>query len=329
MNRDAEKVKILICGLGSIGRRHLKLLRKYPDVHVSAYRTGKGALVDSIEGVDEYSSLSSALNSQPDAAIISNPTALHISTALKIAQAGVPIFIEKPVSNNLDNIEELKRLCNEQQISVLIGGYLPYHPAVALIEDLLQSQRLGHPIYMRSQFGSYLPNWHPWEDYRESYSSRRDLGGGVVLTSIHEISFALALFGPVMNIQASEIPLGTLKMDVEQGVEIILSHQTKVVSSIHLNYFQKPNNRYCEIICSDGTIFWDFWKPEVVVKMAAEQEIIDLEKTPEDLIHQCYQEQTDHFLKVLSGSAQPKISLEKGIEDLKTALAILKKIKRF
>jgi len=304
----------------------MKLLKTYPDVDICAYRTGKGSLTDPVEGITEYFSLSSALQSKPDAVIISNPTSLHIPTALKVAQAGFPMLIEKPVSHNMKEVEKLRNLCDENDIPVLIGGYLPYHPAVILLTDMLNKGRLGTPICMRSHFGSYLPNWHPWEDYRNSYSCRIDLGGGVVLTSIHEISFALSLFGSAIDIKATNIPLGTLNTDIEQGVEILISHQSKVVSSIHLDFFQKPDSRYCEIICSEGTFYWDFWKPEIVIKSADVIETITLKKTPKDLILECYERQTEHFLNMITKGVEPKTPLVKGITDLKVALAILEQI---
>jgi len=230
---------------------------------------------------------------------------------------GIPIFIEKPISNNDVKSNELLKVCKKNSIKVLIGNNLIFHPAILKIKQLLSTNVIGHTICSRAMFGTYLPGWHPWEDYKLSYASKKEMGGGVTLTSIHELNYITYLFGDVKKIMAMEIDKNVLGIEVEEGVEILIKHTNNIVSNIHLNFFQKPNHRYCEIIGTEGTIIWDFWKPEIQVKKANTTEIINIGINAQDLLNISYQEQMKHFVQIVIGKVESKVDLIKGLKDYK------------
>jgi predicted dehydrogenase len=323
-------MNILVCGIGSIGKRHINILKSIdPNIDIWAYRTNKSTIVENIPITGSFYNLDEALSKLPDAVLITNPTSLHITTALKVAQKGIPMFIEKPLSHNLDDIELLKNLVDYNNIPVLIGTNLIYHEAIQQLERLIKINYFGNVVSSRAQFGTYMPGWHPWEDYKKSYTSIPELGGGVILTSIHEISHAVYLFGKVKEVAAMEVCMDILDIPVEQCVEILLKHDNNIVSNIHLNFIQKPYRRILEVIGTQGTFLWDFMKPEIEIKFADKVEIMPLSKNgPIELLNESYTLQMEHFLEIVRHDATPKVSLEKGICDLKIALEILRKIKR-
>jgi len=174
-------MKFLIAGLGSIGRRHLRNLIALGENDVLLYRTHSSTLPDKDLGnFPVESSLDAALTQKPTAVIVSNPTSLHLDIAIPAAEAGCHLFLEKPISHSLHRVPEFKYLVEQQKVQVFTGFQFRFHPGLIAIKRLLSEGVIGQPLSVRAHWGEYLPNWHPWEDYRHSYSARPDLGGGML-----------------------------------------------------------------------------------------------------------------------------------------------------
>src|SRR3990172_1034433 len=133
---------------------------------------------------------------------VTNPISMHIDTAIEAAKAGCNIFIEKPLSQNEQRVEELQQLVTEKGINCMVGYQLRYHPAYQHIKSMLQSRAIGKLVSADLHFGEWLPGMHPYEDYRESHAARSDQGGGVILCLSHEIDIAHWLFGKPEKIYA-------------------------------------------------------------------------------------------------------------------------------
>ena len=177
-------MRFLICGLGSIGQRHLRNLRALGQQDIVLWRTGLGTLpADDLEGIPVEPDLMTALERwQPDAAVVANPSALHVEAAVPAARAGCHIFIEKPVSDRLEGLEDLRAALAVGGGEVLVGFQYRFDPGLIRARELLHGGTIGRPLSARAHWGEYLPDWHPWEDYRRSYAARADLGGGAALT---------------------------------------------------------------------------------------------------------------------------------------------------
>ena len=122
---------------------------------------------------------------------------------------------------------------------------------------LLQAQAIGRPLAVHAHWGEYLPNWHPWEDYRQSYSARADLGGGVVVTLSHPLDYLRWLLGDVLSVSAQVGTVGDLGIDVEDLADINLRFASGCFGNVHLNYLQQPPIHRMQIVCTGGTLDWD------------------------------------------------------------------------
>ena len=182
---------ILICGLGSIGRRHLRHFRQIGVSRIDAFRSGKATLSDENQPSPDrsFTSLEMAIAEKPQAAIITNPTSLHLETALTLVKAGISVLVEKPLSHNLEGCEEMLAVAESTGAKVGVACNLRFHPLLKRLKTLITENKLGKVINASAHFGAYLPDWHPWEDYKEGYAGRRDLGGGAALTHIHELDY--------------------------------------------------------------------------------------------------------------------------------------------
>jgi predicted dehydrogenase len=320
-------MKILIVGLGSIGRRHLKHLVALGQKDIILLRSHKSTLPDDeLAGYSVETDLQSALNHKPDAVIVSNPTSLHMEIAIPAVKAGCHIFLEKPISDTLRSIEALEKAIAVHKTKVVVGFQFRYHPALNKIKELLENQAIGRPISFRVHWGEYLPNWHPWEDYKNSYAARKELGGGVVLTLTHPLDYMRMLLGDVAELWSFIGNYGKLEIDVEDAAEIGLKFENNVFGTVHINYNQQPPKHQIEFVCTEGTIRWDNEENFVNTYDARTKQWVQ-HPNPSDFDRDwLFKKQMEHFIDVVNNDKSPKCTLEDGKQAVLLALKALDKV---
>jgi predicted dehydrogenase len=317
-------LRLIVCGLGSIGQRHVRNLITLGERDVILYRTGKSTLSDQ-EFTDLHveRDLNAALERwRPDAVVVSNPTSLHLDVAIPAAEAGCHLLIEKPLSHSLDGMDQLRAALERGGGKILVGFQFRFHPGLQAVKKLLDSDSIGRPISVRAHWGEYLPDWHPWEDYRLGYSARADLGGGVVLTLCHPFDYLGWFFGEVLAVKAIVGSMSDLGLEVEDTAEILLTFENGPLASIHLDYNQRPASHWLEIIGVKGTIHWD--NADGSVHWWSNDKIGWQELTvPDDFERNTlFLNEMRHFLNIIAGKEEPICTLEDGIRALEIAVAV-------
>ena len=166
------------------------------------------------------------------------------------------MFIEKPLSHNIDEVHELIKEVEKRNLVAFMAYNLRFHPMMDKIKIWLERKIIGKLLNVNISLTSRMTDWHPWEDYRKSYVSRKDLGGGVVLSQSHELDYLYYLFGMPEWVFAEGGNSGILDIDVEDTVTSILKFKD-VCASLHINYVSKIQKRTLEITGEKGTILWD------------------------------------------------------------------------
>lgn len=331
-------MKILIVGLGGIGQRHLRNLRTLlgDDVDILAYRVRKLSQVitptlqvDADRDVERdyhlrvFGDLDLALREKPDIAFICNPSSLHVPVALACVRAGCDLFIEKPLSDGLAGLPELQTLVEKHARIVMVGYQLRFHPCLLRMQEIVRSGVLGNLLAVRAAVGEYLPGWHGYEDYRQMYAARADLGGGVILSQIHEFDYLYSLFGKAKDLFSIGGHWSDLEIDVEDVASTLMECEFGERSlPIHLqqDYLQRPPQRQCEVIGDAGKAILDFHTLSVTL-YGAEGNVADrLTCDPFDR-NQLFIDELEHFLECVKTRSKPVVDLAEGIWSLKLALA--------
>lgn len=307
-------MRFLIAGFGSIGSRHFSNLLELGQRDIIFYRTHKSTLDD--EELADFTvevDLNKALAHNPDAVIVSNPTAFHLDVAIPAARAGCDILLEKPVSHNMERVEEFRRVADSNHCRVLVGFQFRFHPGLMKIKDLLSNGRIGQPLSVRAHWGEYLPNWHPWEDYRQGYSARADLGGGVILTLSHPFDYLRWLLGEVSALWAFMESSSALEVNVEDTAEIGLRFKNECIGSVHLNYTQRPPSHWLEIIGTQGTIHWEFEKGDVDI-FNVKENVWEKHSVPSNFHRNVlFLDELKHFIRVVRRETEAICNLDDGI----------------
>ena len=331
-------MKFLFAGLGSIGQRHLRNLRTLMggDCEVLAYRARgrdqvltdrmqleSGTSLASKYGVQEFTDLGDALSQEPDVAFITNPTRFHIPVAIEAARAGCHLFIEKPLSDSESGLTELQDTVASAGLVAMVGFQFRFDPCLLQIKAWLEQGRAGHPVAAGFEIGEYLPNWHPYEDYRESYASRKELGGGAITTQTHELDCALWLFGMPSRVFALGGHLSNLEVDVEDTASMVLGFPTargELPVQIHLDYLRWPPVKECTIVGDEGQMSWEYHGSRATLTDRATGEI-ETKEYPNIQRNQLFLDELNHFLACVRGEATPMVGLEDGAKSLRMALA--------
>jgi len=315
----------LIVGLGSIGRVHLRNLVALGRRNLILCHSGKSTLPESeLNGFVVVRSLEQALSSRPLAALITNPTALHVPTATLAAQAGCHLFLEKPVSHTEEGVVALLHQVEQQRLCAQVGFQFRFHPALQQIKMWLTNEAIGRVISAHVHWGEYLPDWHPWEDYRRSYSALAALGGGVISTLCHPFDYLRWLLGEVKSVMALSHCSGSLEIEVEDVAEIMLRFTSGVIGSIHLDYLQRPHRHTLEIIGERGTINWNYASATAICEQAdSGQRLVFTPPEGFERNHMFISEMQEFFTCLQSG-ATPRCPLRDGIRALEIALAVKK-----
>jgi predicted dehydrogenase len=312
-------MKVLVAGLGGIGQRHVRNLRAIMgagveilgcdprrDIPVLTDRleVEPGASIEAKHGVRVVPDVESALAAEPDAVFVCTPTSLHMAIAMQAARTGCALFIEKPLSHSFEQVDQLIGLVEERGLRAVVGYQLRLHPCLQKLHALVQGRAVGRILSVRAEVGEYLPGWHTYEDYRQSYAAREELGGGVILTQIHELDYLYWLFGMPARVFAVGGRLSGLEVDVEDTAEILM-HCTidgrPVPVSVHQDYLQRPAKRTCEVVGDAGRVVASLTESRVVV-FDGNGRAIEASSFPEFQRNQMFLDELSLFLSGLPGA---------------------------
>ncbi len=327
-------MKFLIAGLGSIGRRHFRNLVALGERDIVLLRTHRATLPDDeLLGYPVETDIQAALERhQPQAVIVANPTALHLDVAIPAAKAGCAILLEKPIAEDLTRVDELRRAAENSGSRILVGFQFRYHPTLNKARELIESGALGTILTVHAHWGEYLPNWHPWEDYRAGYAARADLGGGVIRTLTHPLDYLRFLLGEIESLQALQGHISPLELSgVEDVAEMGLKFKSGAIGGMHVNYFQRPPVHRLEIVGTNGTLRWDnadgvlhcYTMPAPFGSYSNDPPapVIETFSPPEGFErNHLFIAQLRHFLDVAAGKAEPICTLADGVRALELAL---------
>lgn len=337
-------MKILMIGLGSIGQRHLRNIKRVlgEEAEILAYRVRglqrtfsdtmqirEKVVLEEEFGIRSYSDLGEALGEKPDVAFITNPTHLHIPVAIECAKAGCHLFLEKPVSDDLEGIDELKAIAKEKGIKVFVGYQNRFHPAILGLKDVLEQESLGKILSVHAVVGERLSTMHNYEAYQDTYMARKDLGGGVVTNQlVHEMDYLQDLFGKPLSVYAIGGTLGNLEVDVEDNCDALFMMEkqdgSKTAVSVHADFYQSPPSRFVKVVGEKGQAEADLIHNQLTVTIS---DVTEAAAFPEFERNDMFVEELKLFLSCIKEGKEEAITLEDGIVSLKMALAIKESMK--
>ncbi len=276
-----DQYSVLVVGAGSIGRRHMANLRGLGVRKLAATDTDAARLQTVIDelGARGFADLDEALRIfQPNVVFICTPPAFHIDQAWSALRSGADIFVEKPLSHLLDGVAAFKAEADKLGRVVQVGYNLRFNPGIQTLRRLVDEGVAGRILWARAEVAQYLPDWRPWQDYRQSYTARHELGGGVILDASHEIDYMLWLLGPPRELTCMAGQVSGLDLNVEDCATILLRLRSGAQADIHMDFAQRTSSRSCVVAGDRARLEWEHAKNQVrITRPQGPPEVINYE----------------------------------------------------
>jgi len=322
---DAKPV--LIVGVGSIGERHLRCFQTTGRVRLSLCDTNEDLRRRVAEqyGISRtYADLEAALADRHHAAVIATPAHLHVPMAIRLAEAGTHLLIEKPLSTGLEGIDRLKEEVRTRRLVAAVAYVLRGHPALEAMKREIDSGRFGPPVQLVATAGQHFPTYRPAD--REIYYTDHATGGGAIQDGLtHVLNAGRWLVGPIDSLVTDAAHQVLEGVEVEDTVGLLARHGS-VLASYSLNQHQAPNEWTISVVCRRGTARFELhrhrWRWMI---------------KPDDPWHEesfgpierdsLFVAQANAFLDCVEGTRAPVCTLDEGIETLRANLAALASVR--
>lgn len=304
--------KALVVGSGSIARRHLANFRRLlPDAEVGCVSASGRPLADGeTVATTQIQSMASAVAWAPDLAVVASPAPLHLDHACHLLDAGIPVLIEKPLSDSMDRVRDAAPLLTRHRDRIEVAYNLRFLSSACQMKALIDESRVGRILGLCIEVGQYLPDWRPQADYRRQVSANRALGGGVLLELSHELDYLTWMFGRFDRVFCIAANSGQLEIDVEDHADILLSRDG-LTAQVHMDFLQRRASRSCRVIGENGTLHWDLIANRITLNGPEGEEILFSDPAVDR--NDMYVEQLRGFIEVAAGRAAPRITLDDGL----------------
>ena len=325
---------ILIIGFGSIGRRHtnnlLSLTKSNLIIYTNRKNIKKTEFINYSKNKNRIKILDDiklCLDENPKLCFICNETSLHMNLAIKLAKEKMDIFIEKPLSHSIKNIPSLQSIVQKNKKILMVGCNFRFYPPIQKIKQLISSKFLGNIISVQCENNSYLPDWHPSEDYRSNYAAKDSKGGGVTLTQIHELDFLIWIFGSYKKIHSLVGKFSNLDISADDLSASVIELKNKIIIELHLDYFSRPFYKRIKIRGTKGTLYWNSKQNSLKIFDNKKQHwsIISIPNNyslTKNSVNQMYIDELKYFLEHINSRKQPMNNLSEAVPILKIALKI-------
>lgn len=254
--------RILIVGHGSIGKRHLRLVRESlpkADIRVLRHRSCNDVPMCA-NGI--FTNIEDACNFAPQVSVVANPAPFHVDTAVALLAAGSHVLVEKPLAHTVESAQALLSAARDYNQLLQVGYNLRFLDSLEKFKELIRADMIGNIYSVRCEVGQSLPTWRPGADYRHGVSANKDLGGGVLLELSHELDYLRWIFGEINWVSAWTGRQSFLNIDVEDSAHLILGFAPNslgygLVGTLNLDFIRQDKTRVCTVIGERGSLRWN------------------------------------------------------------------------
>lgn len=322
--------RILIVGLGSMGKRRIRNLQKLGFNQIFGYDIRKDRVLETEQKykIKCFNRIHDALDENPEIMIISTPPHLHMKYAKIAINHKIHFFIE--LNLIYDHVRRILDELKGKKVIVCASSTMRYHPIVKKLKKLIEKKIIGKIYSIHHYVGHYLPNWHPWENYHDFFVSRKETGGARELVPV-ELNWLTYVFSDIKSVYGNVGKLSKLDVDIDDFYQIILEFHNGIKGTFNVDVFSIPSAKETKIIGEKGTIICDFIKNQILIQKNNKQKILKINSgkvasgykgiTPSESL---YVEEIQGFLDSIQTNKKCSFSLKDELKILK----ILNKIEK-
>lgn len=331
-----KRKSLALIGLGAIGIMHAERIRDSTDFTLASLAdpTDQARAFAQANGIRWYPGHRELLSAtRPDGAIIATPNRTHAAIALDFLEERIPVLLEKPIT---DTVEDAWRIVHAERQSgtpVLIGHHRRHNPILREARRLLDSGLIGQPV-SATVMASFLKP----AGYFDLAWHRQPGAGPVLINLIHDIDMLRLLLGEIASVQAMRSNR-IRGLEVEDTAGVLMQFQSGAIGTLvtsdcaaspwnwdlcageAIHYPQQRENTH--FICGTqaslslpGLDVWQYEGPQKHWQAPLTQ--------TRSILHRedPYQAQLENFAGVIDGAAAPRCTSLDGLRTLQAALAV-------
>ena len=321
-------MKFLVVGLGSMGKRRIRNLKTLEQNDLIGFdtRTDRCSEANEKYNIKTFTDISEALKEKPNAMIISTPPDLHMKYAKIAIENNIHFFTEASVVQ--DEMKEVIHSLKGLDIIGLPSCTMRYHPIVTSVQNIIRTNKIGKPLAFLYHSGQYLPDWHPWEDYRKFYVSKRSTGACREIVPF-EILWLTNIFGNVKSVSALKAKVSKLEADIDDIYNILFEFDSGMQGNLTVDVIARFPFRQLKVLGENGVIIAD-WSDRMVKFFTKEEGWID-KKIDDGIIEKNYIhgdgpyiEEMHSFIKSINKEIAQPYTFEDDLKILKILEAVEK-----
>ena len=315
-------MKLLIIGLGSMGKRRARLARGMrDDVVICGVDSAESRREEAASlGIAAYPSIAEAVAAeQPDAALVCTAPVSHAAIITELLNAGLPVFTELNLID--DGYERNIALSKEKGLPLFLSSTMLYRGETQYIKAEAQKfmRETGKAVNYIYHIGQYLPDWHPWENYKNFFMGQKRTGGVCEIFGI-DLPWLWDAFGPVTSMHVEKDKISTLEVDYPDSYFVTLRHESGVKGMLAADVVSPKAVRNFECFGEGIHLFWE-GNPKSLYNFnhdTGEKVQINTYTTVEqdsrysdNIVENAYVDELANFFGVLEGREEARWSFEK------------------
>ena len=321
-------LKILVVGLGSMGKRRIRNLVKLGYRDILGFDTQKFRRNESSRKykIKTVKNIDDALKCNPKVMIISTPPDLHLKYANLAINNNIDFFME--LNHSSSHVKQIINKMKRRKIIAASSCTMRYHPIVLELEKLLNKKKIGKILQIHHYNGQNLKTWHPWEDYKKFFVSKKETGGAKELVPF-ELNWLIYLFSKIESVSANVEKISDLDVDIDDIYQIHAKFKNGIVGNLIFDVVSNPSFRETKLIGSKGVILCDFKEGIIQINTGKKWSVKKLEMdgialdymgntTPENV----YEKEIKNFLLAVKHKQKYPFSLDQDLQILKVLDAI-------
>jgi predicted dehydrogenase len=321
-------MQILVVGLGSMGKRRIRSLIKLKFKNIVGFdpRSDRRSESEKLYKISTVSTIEEGIQKKPSCMIISTPPDLHYKYALIAIKNNIHFFTEVNLSSH--DVKKIILQLNKKSIIGLPSNTLLHHPLIKKLQILLKQKQIGNTLTVYHHFGHYLPNWHPWEDYRDFYVSKKETGAAREIIPF-ELVWLTSLFSKIKSVYGSVHKVSNLKTNIDDLYQIIIEFSNGVQCIMVIDVISDPAFSETKIIGQKGVILCDHNEGTIKIGKSSKWKKIQIKSgevangykgnTPSESL---YVDEMKKFMTAIKHKKQPSYTFKEELKILKVLDAI-------